>query len=237
MKLQHETITIEKIYTGGIVLAFILLSFYLYKSSSLQLKNIDCSSQYGPCNVEDLAKFEQYKNKNLLFLDSSEVKNKGEESYNNRKVIVQKYFPGTLKIILEKRKSIVALKSRDPRSPILAIDRDGTLIDTPKETQLPVIYIRRNLGDLYLGEKVEQPVVNAVQVFYLSQKYWNIQDAVLDQDKLQITLDSQTIVNFALDRDPQALVGALQLIETRSRIEGKLPKLIDLRYIRPVLTY
>lgn len=240
-KTKRSYLKIPKVNLHFLVIGFLLVLLlggaYLLKSGYFAIKTIDCKTQYGDCSDSDNKVFAGFIGKNLFLLSTEEGRNTGEKEYVNRKVLVQRVFPSTLKIIIEKRRAVVALISEDPRTPRILVDQEGTVLDETNDGILPTITVRKTIKDVYLGQKVEQSVVNAAQTLYLVSKVQNIKNGILESDRLTINLNEGTVVNFALDRDPQVLVGALQLIESRSRIDGKLPKLIDLRYIKPVLIY
>lgn len=48
---------------------------------------------------------------------------------------------------------------------------------------------------------------------------------------------SQTLVLFKIEEDFKPQVASLQFILSRAKIEGKLPKVVDLRFTKPVVSY
>ena len=154
----------------------------------------------------------------------------------NRKVVVQRVFPETLVLILDKRKSMVALKVLNSES-LLLLDKDGVVLEFVENSSLPTITVQEQILGLSIGQKLENKFTNAAMVFYLTYKTQGIKGSVLAQKTLRFELSDGPVVLYSLDKDPQTSVGALQLILSRSRIEGKLPKIIDLQYSKPVVRY
>lgn len=218
------------------VFGFIVLLaaiFYFLNSPIFALKHIHCKTQYGPCSTADEEKLGSVSGQNLFFYNLADQKSSLEGLFTNRKVYIEKIFPDTINVSIEKRKAVTALGIRDEVG-VYLVDRDGIVIVRAKESYLPSLEVEAILPDE--GGLIEEELQQAVKIFYLTYKAQGVRAGKVQNGSLEIQIQD-TLVIFPLDREPQILVGSLQLILVRSRIEDKLPKLIDLRYSKPVLTY
>lgn len=220
-----------------LLLLLLLVAGGLFLTSSFfNIKSFDCKTQYGPCLDEDLKAYEPFLGKNLFLVKTKEVENASLQNLMNRKASVQRVFPNSLAIILDKRKPLVSLKALNSESLIL-VDKEGVVLEFVESSSLPTIVVQQQVTGLSVGQKLDQRLITAIQGFYMTYKSQGIQAATLSDKTLRFELPDGITVFYGLDRDPEVSVGALQLILSRSRIDGKLPKIIDLQYTKPVVRY
>lgn len=219
-----------------LVLLFSLLVLVAARGEFFIVEDIDCKTQYGPCTALDVDTLQKYEGKDIFFLSQDLLKSELLRDVMNRKVVVQKSFPRKLLVRIEKRKPVIALSNAVDKKQILT-DIDGVLVDFSESTYLPILVVRQDTQGLYIGGSVPQIWKKVIRTYFLVYKSFGTKEAVFENGVLSTKLENDILVIFPFDKDPQVLVGALQLIVTRSRIDGKLPKVIDLRYIKPVLTY
>ena len=234
--LQKKIKRLSIIFKILLSLGILVGSFFILRSDLFSIKNFDCKTQYGPCLEEDTEPLKVFLGENLFSVSVQEVEETSMQNFMNRKSTVQRVFPNTLAIVLDKRKPLVALKPQNIDSQIL-VDREGVIVEFTQNSPLPIIIVERVLKDLVVGKKLDDEIVVAIQSFYFTYKTNNVMQGNITQDSLVFTLDNLINVNYSLKQDPKVSVGALQLIMSRSRIDGKLPKIIDLRYSKPVIRY
>lgn len=211
-----------------------LVGLYFFLTSSFfDVKSVRCKTQYGPCSKTDEGFLAKYYSGNLFFTNTGKVETELEGLFINRQVYVERIFPNSLSVSIEKRKAIVALKTNGRKEVYLA-DRDGRVIDFVPESYLPTLEVGSQ--ELVVGESLDEKLQTALKLLYLTFKSQTVKAGQVQEDKLVVKVQ-EIEVYLPLTKDPQVTVGALQLILARSRIEDKLPKLIDLRYSKPVLTY
>lgn len=206
----------------------------LGRSGAVWVTSISCSTQYGPCSGEEEEKLQEFLGKNIFTLSGGEVKERFLGDFTIRQVLVEKRFPANLRVVLEKRKPLVALRSKSlAQDGVFLVDRDGVILDFVEQSPLPHL---TDGGNFVVGGNVDDKFLQAVTLLSLTFK---AQQSTLGevQDDFMTVKVGETEVRYSLERDPKVSVGALQLIMTRSRIDGKLPKTADLRYSNPVLTY
>lgn len=216
------------------VLLFLGFLTYILQSPFFAIKRVTCKTQYGPCNKQDEEKLAWARGENFFFVNTGAIKSDLGKLFTNRKIYVEKVFPNTLIVSIEKRKAIVAVKNQG-REGLFLVDADGQVIDRVPQSYLPGLQIEGE--QLAVGQNLPPGLVSAVKTLYLTYKAQGAKEGQVKGDKLSLVLPEGPMVYYSLEREPSLLVGALQLILVRSRIEGKLPSTIDLRYSKPVLTY
>jgi hypothetical protein len=218
------------------IIASVIAMLIILKSPVFSINSIECKTQYSPCSDMDQKVLEDFKGKNLIFLKDSEVDLKVTKSFANRKIVVQKIFPGTLSVFVERRKPQVGIRSQTSQDGIFLADGDGIIVEFAKTTSLPII-TTNSTQPFVVGESTDQNTLQAIKIMQLVYKSQKTTEGNLHDDQLDVRLQNGILAIFPLDRDPQVVVGALQLITARIRIDGKVPKSIDLRYSNPVLQY
>lgn len=220
-----------------LILPLVALPFFLLKTQLFSVDRVVCKTQYGPCDKEDEERASLARGENLFLVSPQKIKNNLKNNFSNKEVSIQKIFPRTIEIVIEKRKAILGVTSKNLLDRgVFLLDKDGVVLELVRETHLPVIILDQDPG-LVVGEEVGKDVKKAVAIMTLVYTAEKASRAELGNDSLILFLQDGTNVYFPLDKDPEILVGALQLIIARSKIEGRLPKSIDLRYSNPVLKY
>lgn len=212
--------------------------FYLSQNNFFKIKKISCQTQYGPCSQRDDELIASFLGKNFFFLANSQVESTLLQNPTTNKVFVQKVFPDTLEIKLEKRKLLVSISKEEFLSRgVFLLAGDGVISEFVKNSSLPLLVIPQGSEDLSVGMEVEEKIQKAAMALSLLYSSQKVARATFVDNFLSFELPGGVLVYFPLEKDTDALIGALQLLVTRSRIEGNLPKTIDLRYSNPVLKY
>lgn len=221
-----------------LLIAVLLLFIVGQRAGAGQVQGIICKTQYGPCLQNEEEKLEQWRGQSLLFLSSQNVKEEFSQDFRIKDVYVQRVFPGSLQVFLERRKPIIGLRVDLPEEGVFLVDADGVVLEFTRESGLPLIRLE-DKGGIVVGQKVAEPVLQASQILYLIfklQLQGQSLSGTLAGSEFTVSLGDVDAL-FTAKNDPRVLVGALQLILARSRIDGKPPGVIDLRYSNPVLTY
>lgn len=211
----------------------------LLKSNISAIDNIRCKTQYGPCEETDEEKLKEFYGQNLFLLRGEQVESKMRGEFRTKRVSIQKVFPRKLVVVLDKRKPFIALKKESLEEGMFLLDRDGVVISFVAKSSLPTLVLWFDTN-LVVGETVEEKIMEAAKLLFMTNR---VQQGNVGEYKNQkdnfftILLPNNVKVYFPLNRDQDILIGALQLILTRSRIDGKMPSVIDLQYTNPVLRY
>lgn len=221
-----------------LIIPLFLVPLFLIKTDFFHIDEVRCKTQYGPCSANDETIAGNLKGKNLFLVSGSDTVKDLKQSFINKSVLVQKIFPKTIEVFIEKRKPVVALIQEEVGDPgFFLIDKDGVVVSFAKDSQMPLVVVEHKEENLSVGSTVREEIKEAADILYLLYNGQSVTRAELKEDFLIAFLPQGSQVYFPLDKEPRSLVGALQLIIARSRIEGNLPKSIDLRYSNPVLKY
>ncbi len=212
-----------------LVASFFLLPFFI------EIKNISCQSQYGPCSNDLNQKLDGYKNKSLREAKKGitrELKNDNTVSQFG----FQLKFPATLKIdLIEDKALFVLIKANDPN--FYLVNKDGTVIKIVAETNLPRVILESTPPNV--GEKVSSENLFALKIVYDLWTLYQIKEGAITQNYLTIMHPTGIKVIFPLEGDKDLLIGSLQLILSRLNGATKDSKInvstIDLRFKNPVL--
>ncbi len=173
--------------------------------------------------------------KNLLFFPTEKVR--GEILGDNtmlRDVRIKKKFPGTLVFVAVGRIPIVRLVSGGRE---VTLDNEDIAIGIagPSDNLLPVLSIP--LPSVQLGQKVtDQRVTSAVEFIDRmgQQKVTSIRQV---ESAWLLAKVEETDIYFTQGSDISGKVNTLQTIIAGFRIKGTLPKVIDLRFDKPIVTF
>lgn len=194
---------------------------------------VHCKTQYGPCTQDEEKGLDDLVGQDFLQLDTVSVGTKVSESdFRIRRALVEKVFPNSLTIILEKRKAAISIASANG---VFLVDSEGMVIAFAKTATLPILYGVKSA--LVVGERVSPEIEASAKIIFLVNRAQGANTAYLEDGSLRVSLPNDISAQFSLDSDLRARVGALQLILSRIRMDGKLPKTIDLRYSKPILKY
>jgi hypothetical protein len=118
------------------------------------------------------------------------------------------------------------------------LGQDGTVLEkTDKADGLPLILIEKD-PNLNVGQSFEQqgsavmiPLLMGLKLHVIDFKVIRI----VSSREIEVWLQGQTLVLFNGEKDLENQLDSLQLILSRSKIEGKSIKKIDLRFDKPVI--
>lgn len=194
------------------------------------IRNVEVSGE-GIAVIVDQAKLP----KNLLFFPVKQVTEQIRKDYPLvGSVILKKKYPSTLVITAVPRKPFaVAGIGRET----YLLDADGVVLTQyPTNTGLPTIRIA--MPDVQQGVTISNPAVSAAVLFLRETvSVVPISDIIIfNNSALQAQAESMSIV-FAQSGDIPALARTLQTMTVGFRIKGTLPKTIDLRFDKPVVTF
>lgn len=201
----------------------------------LPVKNIICKTQYGPCENEDYKLVDRFYGESLMLVSETKIREEVLQNFKNESVVVHKIIPNTLSLIVEKRRAYAAV-TKDGLGGDFVISRNGSVLSFVQNSALPILNLGPEYKNPVVGENVTEEITRSLRIVYLTSKIREVGKATLSQSRLTIDSEGTTIV-YPEDGDPEILVGALQLIVSRAKMESKMPVNIDLRFKNPVLKY
>lgn len=210
---------------------------YLYLPRLIIIREVECKSQFGPCN--EIVNYNINQVVGINMKDANRLIN----DYLTSNVLVKEYktefrAPDVLLINIIEKKPNYALKVDEDK--FLLIDSEGYVIALDESTNLPFIEVN-NMWEV--AEKVDDDILFALDLVYEVNNSLEISKAEIVEDRLEVTLENSILVLFPLEGDKNLLAGSLSLILSRlnkeegeTRIEDvQEVEIIDLRFNNPVI--
>ena len=209
-----------------IVLAFLFI--FLFK-----IKNIEVSEASG-CIDENVI-ITQYKGKNIFTVSSKQAQNTITETYKCAKnVTVQKKYPSMLVITVEADRPLVKVEDKN-----IFITEKGFVLENQNQGNLPAIFFDKE-PELKPGEKIEDAtVVFALSLISQIGKTDFVATSIRILNPVMISVynrENQAVI-FTSEKDANVKVDSLQLILSESKIDPSKIDKIDMRFVKPVITY
>lgn len=173
------------------------------------------------------------KGTNLVLFPEQEIKAKLASQLSLERVEFTKQFPGKIVAKVSFRQPFFSFQSSVGR---FLVDKYGVLYAPAGSESLPQVSDQNS--NLSLGQKLPDNQLNLVRGL-LAAVEGKFTPLVIKISAFEVTLilssNIQVLLTVSpnLDRD----ISALQLITTQAKIEGKIPRLVDLRYSKPLVTY
>lgn len=209
---------------------FLYTLYFFITGEVFSLKTVYIAGD--PMAVTDLTIFQ--KKRNVLLLSKSFITN--EIITKNpwiATITITKFLPQSLYIDIQKRSPAVMLDSGQR----LYVDKDGVVLPViagiTKDYPLLNCPISVKSGQSIVDQSIRQ----GVQIVFNLESFADFQPTSLTCTDSQMMLIDfpQTRVLYSSRQNPDSLVASLQLLFKQFRIEGKWPKMIDLRFDKPVL--
>jgi hypothetical protein len=243
----------------GFILFLILIGFWL-KSDFWQVKRVDCQFNQLNCNAEIASKVRDLSlGQHLLFFPRQLVSDKIKENYPQVHFVkIKKRLPDKLSFELTSRNPVAALarelfsepgatlsgELKNPKFSLTGtyylIDQEGIVIQkVDANPNLPLILVKNDL-QTKVGEKIAQEEVQKTIEILMGMKLRLLEPKVsrpVSFREIEIWLENEILVLFDGQKDIGVQLDSLQFIYSRSKIEGKQIKKIDLRFDKPVVLY
>lgn len=185
-------------------------------------------------NVEIMLDVKKFP-KNLLFFPTHAVEKELLSTYIFlSRVHIQKKYPSTLIMELAVRVPIASLISSNRQ---VQLDMHGVVLgDETIEHDLPSIIF--DVPVIQIGSVLQDSrVLQALQFIALMGKFLNIEE-ITDHDSASLRIKTgKTDIYIPHDGDLSSRVISLQSLFSGFRIKGVLPRVVDLRFDKPVITW
>lgn len=240
-QIIFRLIKILLLLIGVGLLVYGLISFL--REDFWRIKQIDCQVNSHDCSVELKGELMRlFQGENFLFLSSSAAAERVRKSpLKISTVVVKKRFPSGLVFQLGERQARVAIvKKGAAQNEFYLVDQDGFLLEkTTDSVNLPLVFTD-HLPEIEIGRQFEESALRMtiaalvdLQLRLLKPRFAQINSS--KEIELWLEGDTQAIVSLEKNLDFQ--LGSLQLIFSRTKIEGEPPRRIDLRFDKPVISY
>jgi cell division septal protein FtsQ len=173
---------------------------------------------------------------NVLFFPADKVRQDLLREYPQLKdVLIQKKFPHTILIKPMLRKPYARLTTTKAT---YGIDEEGKVIAIgTTETRLPDIRI--DLPIVRVGTKVtDGNVMKALEFLQQSKSFLTVTTVQTTEDGMSLkAISDKTEILFTQNQSIETVMATLQTIITGVRIKGTMPKVIDVRFSKPVVQW
>lgn len=240
----------------GLLLLLALIYVFL-RSDFWRVKEVKCRFNQLDCNQEIAEQITELSlGKNLLFFPRQTTMKKIKEILIQVDTVsIKKIIPNKILFELSSRKPVVALAvelspesestvSAKPQFSLTGVyyltDQQGVVVKKMEESQnLPLILFKSD-PQFKTGEKITQEEVRRVIEIIVEMKLRLLQPKVsriISPREIEIWLENETLVILNGQKEIDVQLDSLQFIYSRSKIEGKQIKKIDLRFDKPVVVY
>ena len=173
---------------------------------------------------------------NTIFFPSQRVRQELLQTYPQLEdVIIKKKFPHTITIIPVLRHAYAQLVTSMVS---YGLDSEGIVVEVGINNQnLPQIVI--DVPVVRVGMRVEDPNVRmSLEFLQRIQSILPVSSIRTSDDgsSLQAT-SNQTVILFTQSETIETLISTLQTVVTGVRIKGTMPKMIDVRFSKPVIQW
>ena len=174
---------------------------------------------------------------NLFFFPTRQIE---KEIKKNQPLVasvtIRKKYPQTLEIEVRRRSALVHLKTKDQQ---LLLDKDGVAMEDAPQVRdgLPILFFPQRT-EFTIGEAILDPSVRqALKFVELTGGFLRTDEiSKLDDQSLRAKTEKMEIF-FPQRGDLRELASTLQTMINGFRIKGTLPKLMDLRFEKPIVAF
>ena len=173
---------------------------------------------------------------NIIFFPGDKVKADLLAEYPQLKdVVIQKHFPHTITIIPVLRKPsalLVTVKAS------YGIDKDGKVLGLGYAGPL-LPELRIDVPTVTVGMTLRDPkIIQSLSFIEKTAPLISVTSITFDSDSLSLrAISDKTEILFTQDQNIDTLIATLQTIITGVRIKGTMPKIIDIRFSKPVINF
>lgn len=209
----------------ALVVAGAVAGAVVLRSNFGTTNQVKCVTQFGPC-PEALQAY--------LVGPPAQIRAQIGQLTHVKSVKVYRRLPSTLVVDVSLRQAAGTIAPSVLGTSSL-VDEQGVVFDHATSSSLPLL-IQDPLP--LVGETVGLPAQKALQMLsHLSPLLTGRAVGTLAGSILKVWISQATQVELDIDHSPAGWPASLQFVLTRSKIDGKIPSKIDLKFNHPMVTY
>lgn len=214
---KYFLLTKKKLFSTILILGVFAILFYFGKS---KIEKIDCQINKTPCGEELEKEFEEFLGQNF-FLSHPRVSHPHWEKVKIKKIPFHKIL-----VEITTRQPVACLRIQ---AKTFLLDREVVIVGE--------VAVNPGLPEIEIEKFNQEEVKKALEVIALARQYSLVFGRVkIISEKELLLLLPETEVFLPTEELPSK-IASLQMIISRAKIEGNLPKKIDLRFKKPVITF
>ena len=236
---KYFIFTPKKILQLLIIPLFIVLMILFFDSPLFRIKKIECLRLDFPCSLKESEFFTPLIGKSIFFtsVGSCEEELKAA-NLKIKKIKIKKILPDKVRIEIIPREAIANLTS--DKKNFFIVDEEGFIFEKQNQPlpNLPLVLFDEKFT-LSTGVFFKGRVENILElIINLKRKLINSNLVRLTGiDTITLIIDERITATLSARKNHSEQLDSLQLILSRSKIEGKLPKGVDLRFEKPVVIF
>lgn len=231
-------ITLKKFIWVMVAALFMTVGALVYASGFFTIKHIYCSQEGEPCPLSIAAELANHQHKNILTFRAAEVEAKLlAASPGIQHITITVSLPDTIRVNLTGRTPNLTAAVSTSSTQLVFIDNRNVPFQVEEHSPLRPEIVGPKMSELKLGETIEDKnILSAIELAHTLNDYFIKYEYVkVWPDRLQVVLKNAPEAIFPLEGDYSLLVPSLQLILRQTTIELGEPRLIDLRFSKPIL--
>lgn len=221
---------------GGLITLVIVF----FQGDYFRIKEISCFVGETSCTDEEKIIFADLLGENIFLCQTHNFTQKILEKYwQFEQVKIEKKLPHQIIVSLKTRQPFFNMTMEGKKWWLL--DQQGFVLQEKEKAfaGLPQVFYSLSLQPA-VGQKIEQETIQAIVQMLTSlaqEKLINYQKIMAQENVITLFTTDQLIASFSAQKNMQVQVDSLHFIVRLSKIEGKLPKFLDLRYDKPVVRF
>ncbi|HUV46764.1 MAG TPA: FtsQ-type POTRA domain-containing protein [Candidatus Bathyarchaeia archaeon] len=233
--------TFKAIVSFVVFLGMVVLVVYFFTGDYFKISQIDCEKEKSSCSDKEKTFLVDFLGENIFLFDTKRKIDEIKVKLPYVKTVdIQKHLPHKISIRLVFRQESALLGLNETKW-YLIDEESFVLAEVEKKGEsLPeIIFMNSNL-EPQVGRKLSNPEVSAcLLVIKLCQDNFILVKKLTYLPEMSITLDlaDDIYATLSAKKEITSQVDSLQFVLRQSKIEGKLPKKIDLRFSKPVAIY
>jgi len=206
------------------LLLVLSLTFYTVQS---RVREIDCQINQTPCQKEISQEFTGFLGERLLFLKTEPKVKELKASYSHwEKVKVRKAPFHRVIVLITTRQPVVCLVLDNQ---YLLLDKEAIIVQE--------VSVNPGLPEIKINSFDYQVMKKALEAIRLLEKYaLGFKQVELNESDQMVIVINGTKVFLPLTDLPKK-IASLQMIISQAKIEGCLPRKVDLRFNKPIINY
>lgn len=219
------------------VLAFAGGLAVFFQNRFWETEKVDCFQDSQPCSFEVWSGcFSQLKGKNWLFASPSDLSAKlKKDNPVAASIIVRRKFPKTLVVEVVSRQPGLIVAT--PQGRYLS-DKEGVVLGVADTELFLPVFTSFSDEKLSPGDSARDPLTLFAAELVTECQYRLLRPykaKVFGRWSVEVTFKEGFTAVFSSHRDLVFQLDSLQFILNRTKIEGKLPERVDLRFDKPVI--
>lgn len=224
---------------SGIIklLLIIIISTFLWSKSAIIFfaRHLECYTQYGSCPAEITGRLQWLINTPLFKpLPEMAVKNNLKSIIEIKSIHLFRRLPQTLVLSIELRKPIGEVGNQVLGAYAVA-DTEGLILNSQTENTLPLLLIDKQVKP---GNSLNPQEVSSIKIMNSASSLSSGRlVGKVESGQLLMYFPENVLVKIDLNHVLSNWYNTLQVILGRSKIQSNMPKVIDLRFTNPLVTY